>query len=74
MNARLAVRLLKLAAPPKAKPGAWPMLSEPVLPNDTDTRIRAQSILTWIRYRDGSTQCPPLTLAQARDVISWNCQ
>lgn len=61
-----------------AKPAAkgqsiqkWTPLSEPVLPLDTMARIRAQSLLTGLRYRDGSTNPNALTLDQAHDVLRW---
>ncbi len=50
----------------------WSPLSAPVMPAETDTRIRAQSILCGIVYRDGRTSAPPLSLDQARDVLRWN--
>lgn len=48
-----------------------PALSRPVDADETHLRMRAQSLLSGIRFFDGSTACPPLTLAQARDVIAW---
>ncbi len=46
----------------------WPPLSEPVMPAETDARIRAQSILSGPLIG----ACPPLSLDQARDVLRWN--
>ncbi|MBS0228847.1 MAG: hypothetical protein JSS23_09155 [Proteobacteria bacterium] len=40
-------------------------------PLDTATRIRAQSALCGLRYRDGSTNPGTLTLAHAQDVLRW---
>lgn len=68
MNARLQLRLIKRA---KSKPGTWGRLAAPVDADETMTRIRAQSLLCGIQYRDGSTQAPPLTLSQAQDVLRW---
>ena len=50
---------------------AWPQLSEPVFPADTQVRMRAQSLLAGMRFRDGSTNPDTLTLAQAHDVMRW---
>lgn len=49
----------------------WPALAAPIYPEDTDQRIRAQSLLAGIAYRDGSTNPDSLTLAQAQDVLRW---
>lgn len=38
----------------------------------TRDQYQAQSILTGIQFRDGSTTCPPLTLDQAADVLQWS--
>lgn len=62
------LRLLPKLAPPQRKRGEWGPLSEPVIPSETDERMRAQSILSGPPVG----QCPPLTLAQARDVLRWN--
>lgn len=37
----------------------------------TRDQYQAQSILTGISFRDHSSVCPPLTLAQAADVLQW---
>lgn len=74
MNARLQVRLLRAvptAKLPPRRPGTWGPLAEPVDPTDTLQRMRAQSLLSGIQFRDGSTCCPPLSLGQARDVLAW---
>lgn len=65
MNARLVVRLLKPKAP---KPGAWSMLAAPIDPTETMLRMRAQSLMSPTP-RGGA--CPPLTMAQALDVLAW---
>lgn len=41
------------------------------LPLDNVTRMRAQSALAGLQYRDGSTNPDTLTLAQAHDVMRW---
>lgn len=41
------------------------------LPLDNQTRSRAQSLLAGTRFRDGSTNPGPLTLAHAQDVLRW---
>lgn len=41
------------------------------LPLDNQTRSRAQSLLAGTRFRDGTTNPGPLTLAQAQDVLRW---
>lgn len=53
------------------KRGAWPALAEPVRVDETQDRMRAQSILCGMKYRDGSTQADTLTIEQARDVLRW---
>lgn len=45
----------------------WSELPAPIFPDETDLRMRAQSILSG----PDLGQCPPLTLEQARDVIAW---
>ncbi|GLQ96434.1 hypothetical protein [Dyella mobilis] len=45
----------------------WSELAAPVFPDETQMRMRAQSILSGGEIG----QCPPLTLDQARDVIAW---
>ena len=73
-NTRLRARLLKLVHKPvlpPPRPGTWPTLADPVDPLDTLTRMRAQSLLAGLRYRDGSANPDTLTLAQARDVLAW---
>lgn len=68
-NPHAVLRLVRgIAKKPLPK---WTALSEPVLPLETDQRIRAQSLLTGLRYRDGSTNPDTLTLAQAQDVLRW---
>lgn len=37
----------------------------------TRDQYQAQSILTGIQFRDNSSTCPPLTDAQAADVLQW---
>lgn len=71
MNARLQARLLKSVKSQPARPGTWGRLSSPVDWEETQARSRAQSILCGVQFRDGSSQCPPLTLEQARDVLRW---
>ena len=68
MIPRRRLRLLKLAP---AKPGTWPALSKPVDADETAARIRAQSLLCGLQYREGSSQCPQLTYSQALDVLRW---
>ncbi len=34
-------------------------------------RYQAQSLLTGIGFRDGTSNCPTLTLDQAYDVLNW---
>lgn len=34
-------------------------------------KYMAQSLLTGVNFRDGSSVCPPLTLDQAYDVMKW---
>ena len=72
MKARPALRMLRprraAAAHPPAK---WPPLTDPVDPLDTLARMRAQSLLAGLRYRDGTTNPNALTLDQARDVLAW---
>jgi hypothetical protein len=45
----------------------------PTDPRDVALRMRAQSLLCGIAFRDGSTQAPPLSIEQARDVLAWYC-
>jgi len=59
------------ATPAPKRGGPWPKLSAPVFPMDTWHRMRAQSALCGLRFRDGSTAAPVLTLEQARDVLAW---
>lgn len=40
-------------------------------PLENTLRMRAQSLLAGLAYRDGSCNPGPLTLAQARDVLAW---
>lgn len=40
-------------------------------PMENHLRVRAQSLLAGITYRDGSTNPGPLCSAHARDVIAW---
>lgn len=67
------LRLIRRPRTEKPSPrcGPWGSLAEPVYPEDTDTRIRAQSLLCGVVYRDGSTNPDTLTLEQARDVLAW---
>lgn len=53
------------------KPAKWMALSAPVLPLETDQRMRAQSLLTGLRFRDGSRSPDLLTIDQAQDVLRW---
>lgn len=75
MNALLKARLLKIVRKPAALPapraGKWAALADPVDPLDTHARMRAQSLLSGLRYRDGSTNPDVLTLSQAQDVLRW---
>lgn len=43
----------------------------PTDPQDVALRMRAQSLLCGLPFRDGSTQAPPLTSEQAHDVLAW---
>ncbi len=56
-----------VSTPPKLKAGLWPALAPPVMPAETDERIRAQSILSGPLIG----ACPTLSLDQARDVLRW---
>ena len=47
--------------------GKWESLSAPVDPQETQIRIRAQSILSGPELG----VCPTLTIEQARDVLAW---
>ncbi len=38
----------------------------------TRAQYQAQSVLTGLTFRDGSSVCPPLTLEQAFDVLWWS--
>jgi hypothetical protein len=44
----------------------------PTDPRDVALRMRAQSLLCGLPFRDGSTQAPPLSTQQARDVLAWH--
>lgn len=69
-----AVRRLRLLAPapaPVRKPGAWGPLAAPVDPGETTQRMRAQSALCGLRFRDGSTNPDTFTCDQAQDVLRW---
>lgn len=57
--------------PAPAPEPTWGPLAEPVDPLDTWHRMRAQSALTGMAYRDGSRSPDTLTLGQARDVLAW---
>lgn len=60
------------AAQEPQSPAKWPSKSPPpVFPHETQLRMRAQSALCGIRFRDGGTLAPVLTLEQARDVLAW---
>ena len=49
--------------------GRWPAdLGKPIDPQETQDRIRAQSILTGSLI---GGVCPTLTIEQARDVLAW---
>jgi hypothetical protein len=65
-NPHALVRLVR-PAPPRP-PGAWGPLAAPVDPLETVDRARAQSLMSPTP-KGGA--CPPLTLAQARDVLAW---
>lgn len=43
----------------------------PTDPREVALRMRAQSLLCGLAFRDGSTQAPPLTTEQAHDVLAW---
>lgn len=60
-------------APPATarKPALWPKRSAPVFPGQTHVRMRAQSALCGLQFRDGSTVAPVLTYEQACDVVAW---
>lgn len=45
----------------------WPPLAAPVLVNETQAIMRAQSLLSGTIIG----ACPPLTYSQARDVLKW---
>lgn len=54
------------------KPRTWGALAEPVDPIETLRRMRAQSIMcSGEKFRDGSSQAPPLTLDEAKTVLKW---
>lgn len=63
------VALLRLA---RLKSRRWEATR--AVPLDNQARIRAQSLLAGIAYRDGSTNPGPLTLPQAQDVLAWATQ
>lgn len=79
---RLRFRLV----PPRAEPESAPALepasvnyghrpweltrTSPIIPGDTDLRMRAQSILSG-SLLDGRA-CPTLTLEEAQDVLRWH--
>lgn len=63
------VALLRLA---RLKSRRWEATR--AAPLDNQARIRAQSLLAGIAYRDGSTNPGPLTLPQAQDVLAWATQ
>lgn len=66
---RNPVALLRLA---RLKSRRWEATR--AAPLDNQARIRAQSLLAGIAYRDGSTNPGPLTLSQAHDVLAWAAQ
>jgi hypothetical protein len=63
------VRQRELAKPKTLAP--WPMLSAPIDPLETVLRYRAQSALTGLPFRDGTTLCDALDIERARDVLAW---
>lgn len=69
MNRLRLVRRRPVAEP---RPGTWGALAPPVFPNETDARIRAQSALCGLVYRDGSTNPGPIPYPQACDVLAWH--
>jgi len=69
---RRALRLVAPLLPEPRKTGVWAPLAAPIHADETVMRIRAQSLLCGIVYRDGRTSCPPLTLTQAIDVLAWH--
>lgn len=69
---RLRLIRRRPVAAPEPRGGPWGPLAEPVLPNETDARMRAQSLLAGLQYRDGSTNPGTLTYPQACDVLAWN--
>ena len=66
-NPHAVLRLVKQRAP-ASKPGTWGTLAPPVDPLETVERARAQSLMSPTP-KGGA--CPPLTLAQARDILAW---
>jgi len=62
---------LSLAKAEPPKPGTWGQLSAPVEWEELRIRTRAQSLLCGLQFRDGSSQCPPLSLSQAQDVLRY---
>lgn len=65
---RRLLRMVPMAAKPlPPAPGVWGRLSTPVDPGETQTCIRAQSILSGPLIG----ACPPLSIDQARDVLAW---
>lgn len=64
---RTTLRLVDTTQPRPAVAKTWGPLAAPVDPLETQTRIRAQSILSGPLLG----ACPPLTLAQAHDVMAW---
>lgn len=67
---RLRLVRRRAPAPPVKRASTWGPLAAPVLPGETDARIRAQSLLCGLVYRDGTTNPGLLTFDQACDVLA----
>ena len=76
LRRRAPLRLVRQTPQPDPPPGKpvdrpWGPLAAPVDPLETQLRMRAQSLLSGTRFRDGGTGCPPLSIEQAHDVMRW---
>ena len=71
-NPHAVQRIARTADAPVDKPRKpAPVWIDPVDALETLDRIRAQSLLAGVLYRDGSYNPDTLTLAQAHDVLRW---
>jgi hypothetical protein len=65
----LSLRTLRRLIPEPVRPSKpWPLLPGATRPEETQVRMRAQSLLTG-ELIGGA--CPPLTYEQACDVLRW---